>query len=78
MLTGIAAVRKAREMDALNSEVERITYNLGNMPQYTTRVSNRLAKRLLLKDVCIINGRFFRVKAKSVGCGIYEVSSENI
>ena len=77
MITGMAAARKAKEMDVLDNESDRIINCFGANPAYTTRVSSRLAKRLLLKDVCISNGRFFRVTAKSVGCGVYQVISED-
>jgi len=55
--------------------ISDIIYNLGAMPNYKTRVTKKVAKELLMQSFYLINGRGFSIKAKHIGCGVYELSS---
>lgn len=44
---------------------------------YTERVSRKVAKELLLRGMFFSHGVALKYTAKHVGCGVYEVKTEN-
>ena len=59
----------------IDQEVDRLQANLGSVHiGFKTRTTHAIAKALLLKGWYFWNGQKCTPIAKSVGCGVYEVS----
>lgn len=85
MISGLSALknyrkvkRAAQEQEDINTQIDNIIYNMGVTKDFKTRVTSKVAKKLLLEDVIITHGRFLRAKAKNIGCGVYEITAEEI
>lgn len=59
----------------IDQEVDRLQANLGSVHiGFKTRTTHAVAKALLLRGWYMYNGAGCMPVAKSVGCGVYEVS----
>ena len=61
----------------IQSEVTRIQNHLGSVyAGATSRTTQKVAKQILLEGWYFYNGRMCVPKAKSAGCGVWEISLE--
>lgn len=56
-------------------EFNNLTHNFAVMARFKATTTHKIAKALLLRGWFFCNGEGRDIKAKSVGCGIYEVWS---
>jgi len=68
----IAAIKAHR----LNKERERIMNSFAADPQSKHRAVTKVTKLILLNGPYLLNGRYWEVKAKSLGAGVYELNIE--
>lgn len=60
-------------------EIDRIKSHLGSVSWgFKVRTTRKIAQKILLDDWFTYNGKFCSPKAKSVGCGVYEVWVEEL
>ena len=78
MQTMARRVRGWKQIDEDNDTVNRMLENAGAVKDFTQRVPQRIAKRLLLQDKFFSHGQMLQFSAKSVGCGVYEVKAEKV
>ncbi len=65
------------KFDELSQEALQVQAHLGSVFQgYKYRTTRKIAREVLLYGNYFYNGRLLAPRAKSVGCGIYEVSVE--
>jgi hypothetical protein len=72
MLTGLSAVRMAKRIDSENAYVQKLMDDA--IRTFKVRVTIKIARRLLLNSPFISNGKHMEAFAKSIGCGVYEVT----
>jgi len=63
----------------IREEADRIKDYLGSVRFGTKRTTvYKIAKQVLLDGWFTRNGRFIQPKAKSIGCGVYEIWGEEL
>lgn len=76
MTSAMAAVRANTLHRQIIEEKERIINAFASNPSSKHRAVTKVTKRILLNGPYLLNGRFWEVKAKSLGAGVYELSLE--
>ena len=76
MATGIAAIRIIAQHKQVVKEKERIINAFASAPAIKCRAVTKVTKMILLDGPYLLNGRYWEVKAKSLGAGVYELSME--
>lgn len=54
--------------------IEQYIRYFASHPNTTYNVETKVAKGLLLRDLIHYNGNWFRVRAKNLGAGVYQIS----
>lgn len=76
MRSAMTAIRMAARNNQIRAEKERIinafALNLSSKHRAVTKVT----KRILLDGPYLLNGKYWEVKAKSLGAGVYELNLE--
>ena len=73
-MRGMAAVKAHAIHKQVIAEKNRIISNLASNPSTKCRAVTKVTKSILLNGPYLLNGRYFDVKAKSLGVGVYELS----
>ena len=60
----------------IKREKERIINSFAANPTTKHRAVTKVVKTILLNGPYLLNGRYWEVKAKSLGAGVYELSLE--
>lgn len=60
----------------IKKEKERIINSFATNPAAKHRAVTKVVKTILLNGPYLLNGRYWEVKAKSLGAGVYELSLE--
>jgi len=76
MRSATAAVRAEAQRRQIIKEKERIINQFASVPATKCRAVTKVTKLILLNGPYLLNGRYFEVKAKSLGAGVYELSME--
>ncbi len=77
-MKGIAAVKAHHQQVQLIKIREGIINKFALNPSVKCRAVTKVTKSILLNGPYLLNGRYFDVKAKSLGAGVYELSLELI
>ncbi len=72
--SAMAAVRANARNRQITKEKERIIEEFAASPNSNTRAVTKVTKRILLNGPYLLKGRYWDVKAKSLGAGVYELS----
>ncbi len=75
-MKGIAAVKAQHQQVQLIKIREGIINKFASNPSIKCRAVTKVTKSILLNGPYLFNGRYFDVKAKSLGAGVYELSLE--
>ena len=75
-MKGIAAVKAQHQQVQLIKIREGIINKFASNPSIKCRAVTKVTKSILLNGPYLLNGRYFDVKAKSLGAGVYELSLE--
>ena len=75
-MKGIAAVKAHHQQVQLIKIREGIINKFASNPSVKCRAVTKVTKSILLNGPYLLNGRYFDVKAKSLGAGVYELSLE--
>ncbi len=75
-MKGIAAVKAHHQQVQLIKIREGIINKFASNPSIKCRAVTKVTKSILLNGPYLLNGRYFDVKAKSLGAGVYELSLE--
>lgn len=76
MKTGMAAfIARKQHLDFLD-QARKIMENCGATKDYKLRVTTKLAKYLILNSPFFSNGKNMEITAKSLGCGVYEITAK--
>lgn len=75
MFESIRQIRARQKAEAVKREAENCISRLTSVYSgYRQRVTSAAARYILLNHAtAFLTGRMYNVKAKSVGCGVYEV-----
>jgi len=65
---------KAREYELLKKAAEKVVDYFAQNPNTKQRAVTKITKLVLLRGPYLIHGRFWDVKAKNLGAGVYELS----
>lgn len=76
MRSGMAAFKAEVRRKQLWEEKERIINQFASVPAIKCRAVTKVTKMILLNGPYLLNGRYWEVKAKSLGAGVYELSIE--
>ena len=72
-----SSVVRAHSMRAfITKEKERILDSFASNPSIKHRATIKVARRILLDAPYLLSGRYWEVKSKSMGAGVYELSLE--
>ena len=74
MTTGMAAIRANAQRRQIIEEKNRIINAFASTPTIKCRAVTKVTKIILLNGPYLLNGRYWEVKAKPLGAGIYELS----
>ena len=77
-MKGMAAVNAHVIHKQVIAEKNRIINNFASNSSIKCRAVTKVTKAILLNGPYLLNGRYFDVKAKSLGAGVYELSLELI
>lgn len=73
----VASASKAHVMNRfIKNESKRIIESFAANPTSKHRAITKVVKRLLLDGPYLLNGRYWEVKAKSLGAGVYKLTLE--
>ena len=75
-MKGTAAVKAHHQQVQLIKIREGIINKFASNPSVKCRAVTKVTKSILLNGPYLLNGRYFDVKAKSLGAGVYELSLE--
>ena len=75
-MKGMAAVKAHHQQVQLIKIREGIINKFASNPSVKCRAVTKVTKSILLNGPYLLNGRYFDVKAKSLGAGVYELSLE--
>lgn len=76
MRSSMAAIKAAAINKQIHKEKERIINAFATSPSSKHRAVTKVTKLILLNGPYLLNGRYWEVKAKSLGAGVYELSIE--
>lgn len=76
MISAVAAIKANALRKQIVAEKERIINIFAATPSAKCRAVTKVTKMILLNGPYMLNGRFWEVKAKSLGAGVYELSIE--
>lgn len=76
MRSEMAAVKTSAINKYVHAEKERIINAFASSPLSKHRAITKVTKLILLNGPYLLNGRYWEVKAKSLGAGVYELSIE--
>ena len=76
MKSGMAAIKAGAINKQIKAEKERIVNAFASNPSSKHRAVTKVTKLILLNGPYLLNGRYWEVKAKSLGAGVYELSIE--
>ncbi len=76
MATGIAAIKAQTQQVQLIKIREGIISKFASNPSVKCKAITKVTRSILLNGPYLLNGRYFDVKAKSLGAGVYELSLE--
>ena len=72
--SSFAYIKKKREFELINKEVERIINALCSIPNIKERAITKVAKRLLIRHNSLIaNGVSYSTHSKYIGAGVHEI-----
>ena len=74
MSWGKSSVKVRALMNQTQEQAEMYIRFLASPTHGVYNVPTKVAKELLLRGLIMYNGQFFKVKAKSVGAGVHEIS----
>lgn len=74
MRSAMAVARANAIQRQIVTEKNRIMNNFAMSPDAKYRAVTKVVKMILLNGPYLLNGRYFEVKAKSLGAGVYELS----
>ena len=72
-MTGIKAAMAMAKQRQIVKEKERIINNFAASPTMKCRAVTKVTKLILLNSPYLLSGKYFEVKAKSIGAGVYEL-----
>ncbi len=72
----LAAARALSLHKSIVKEKNRILNKFAASPSIKQRAVTKVAKRILLNSPYLLDGKYFDVKAKSLGAGVYELKME--
>ena len=75
-MKGMTAVKAQTQQVQLIKIREGIINKFASNPSTKCRAVTKVTKSILLNGPYLLNGRYFDVKAKSLGAGVYELSLE--
>ena len=75
-MKGMAAVKAHHQQVQLIKIREGIINKFASNSSIKCRAVTKVTKSILLNGPYLLNGRYFDVKAKSLGAGVYELSLE--
>jgi len=76
MQSGMAIVKAHAQQTQITKEYTRIINAFASNPDSKHRATTKIVKTILLNGPYLLNGRFWDVKARSLGAGVYELSLE--
>lgn len=76
MSSGMAAIKAFSLHKSIIKEKDRILNNFAACPSASYNAVTKVTKMILLNSPYLLNGRYFNVKAKSLGAGVYELKLE--
>lgn len=76
MMTGLAASRAYAQAQAHKKEVDRIIASFASNPNKSHRATTKVTQRILLNGPYLLNGRYWEIKSKSLGAGVYKLTAE--
>ena len=77
MRSGMAIVSANMKRRQIDKEKERIINTFASSTFSKHRATTAVVKRILLNGPYLLNGRYWEVKSKSLGAGVYELSLES-
>ena len=78
MAIGLKIQAQLRKETLIQQTCDAIVKRAGTEENFRTRASQLVTKRLLMRDIVKSDNKFFRFKAKSVGCGVYDITTEEV
>lgn len=72
----MAAVKANAQYRQILAEKNRIINAFASFSSSKHRATTKVVKRVLLDGPYLLHGKFWEVKAKSLGAGVYELSME--
>ncbi len=75
-MKGMAAIKAQHQQVQLIKIRESIINKFASNSSVKCRAITKVTKSILLNGPYLLNGRYFDVKAKSLGAGVYELSLE--
>ena len=76
MRSGITVIRAEAKHRQVQKEKERIINAFASFPESKHRAVTKVVRQVLLNGPYLLRGRFWEVKSKSLGAGVYELSLE--
>lgn len=67
-----------RQYELLKRKRDRIVNTFASNPNVKQRTTTKVVKMVILDAPYLINGRFWDIKAKSLGAGVYELSLKDV
>ena len=75
MRSAMAAVRASAMNKQIRREKDRIIEAFALNPRSKHRAITKVTKLILLNGPYFLNGEFWEIKARSLGAGVYELST---
>jgi hypothetical protein len=76
MRSGMAAIKANALHEQITKEYTRILSRFASNPASKHRATTKVVKTILLNGPYLLAGRYWEVKAKPLGAGVYELSAE--